>query len=129
MVVGGKGGGATSAGREGITLAPVPEDSTELVVSSLPSGTKGLGTTPNNKVSAPGVSGGGGVRSEVAPPTPDPLDYKYSIGRCVTCGNPTNEFSEEVVALCAVAVGMYCSRLPHMVPHYLVSRIIPAIVK
>ena len=66
-------------------------------------------------------------------PAPTPSSHPWTqeppIGRCVVCGNPTNEFSEEVVALCSVAIGTFCNRLPHMVPRYLVSRIIPAIAK
>ena len=50
-------------------------------------------------------------------------------GRCVTCGAPSNEFGEEVMALCAVVIGTFSNRLPHVVPRYLVSRIIPAMTK
>jgi len=45
------------------------------------------------------------------------------------CGKPTNELSEEVVALCTVVVGTFCNRLPPLVPRYLVGQIIPAVAK
>ena len=110
-------------------------------------------TTPKSRVTFPeghvtrqeagggagvGVGGKGGKeqRSSSIPldgksVTPDFTESRGSLarGQCVVCGGPTNEFGEEVVGMCAVVVGMYCNRLPHVVPRYLVSRIIPALTK
>lgn len=58
-----------------------------------------------------------------------PPQWTPDAGMCVNCGGPSNEFGEEVMALCAVVVGTYSNRLPHVVPRHLVSRIIPAMTK
>ena len=50
-------------------------------------------------------------------------------GICVACKKPTNEYSEEVIALATVAVGTCCHRLPHIVSGFLVSKIIPAVAR
>lgn len=51
------------------------------------------------------------------------------VGLCSMCGMATNEFTEEVIAQCVVAVGTCSHRMPHIVSSYLVSRIIPALAK
>lgn len=81
--------------------------------------------------------GGGGGRSSSLSRGPEASsstsestgDTRSAFGRCVVCDGPTNEFSEDVIALSAVVVGTYASRLPHVVPRYLVSRIIPAFTR
>lgn len=50
-------------------------------------------------------------------------------GICIACDQPTNEYSEEVIAVAVVALGTCCHRLPHTVSGYLVSRIIPAVAR
>ena len=50
-------------------------------------------------------------------------------GMCVSCGKPKDEYSEEVIALCLVAVGTCCHRMPHTVSSYLIGSIIPTIAK
>ena len=114
-------------------LTPVPEDleGSKVIEASL--------NTPRSRVTFPeeilmqstSTLGPGGKdlgEGKFEPPKEDNTP-SFTKGRCVVCGGPTNEFSEEVMALCAVVVGMYCNRLPHVVPRYLVSRIIPALTK
>ncbi len=134
VTVGGKGGGV---GRDAV-LTPVPEDFEESRESmSSSSGKVGVATSPTRVTftSDPPLRVGGErnsvSRGSEAPPTAGESsgDTKCAIGRCVVCGGPSNEFSEDVIALCAVVVGTYCSRLPHVVPRYLVSRIIPAFTR
>ena len=50
-------------------------------------------------------------------------------GMCASCGRPMDEYTEEVIALCLVAVGTCCHRLPRTVSSYLISSVIPAIAK
>ena len=57
----------------------------------------------------------------------DELESKS--GLCIACGRPTNEYTEEAIAVAIVALGTCCHRLPHTVSSYLVSRIIPAVAR
>ena len=125
-------------GHDAGTLTPVPE------AEDL-EGSKNIRAAPRSRVVPPDdnlaqsvsfaipVVGRGSndlgpsVDSRSDPPDAPPAPFIR--GRCVVCGSPTNEFSEEVMALCAVVIGTYCNRLPHVVPRYLVSRIIPALTK
>ena len=58
--------------------------------------------------------------SQVSPPR---------VGLCSICGKVTNEYLEEVIALCVVVVGTCSHRMPSIVSPYLISRVIPAIAK
>lgn len=51
------------------------------------------------------------------------------VGLCSICGMATNEYTEEVIAQCVVAMGTCAHRMPHTVSSYLVSRIIPVLAK
>ena len=109
--------------REGGPLTPVPED-VELLGShkSAPGGFRKLGraTESGSTISSlASVTDSLKVSSSVNP----------SVGLCSICGMATNEYSEEVIAQCVVAVGTCSHRMPHTVSSYLVSRITPVLAK
>ena len=116
--------------REGAALTPVPEETeSSHVHRSGPSQKllvhphEPLGPTP----SAGSASSAHTSMSDTAPKPPAPTCTPA--GTCSICGKVTNEFTEEVIALCAVAVGTCSHRMPETASTYLVSRIIPAISK
>ena len=127
MVAGDEVDGVGGKGRD--VLTPVPEDfeeSRESVDISLVEGGESRVTFSRSLPPKEEARGS----ETAAPSTSDPPgESKCTIGKCVFCGGPSNEFSEEVIALCVVVVGTYCSRLPRMVPSYIVSRIIPAFTR
>lgn len=67
------------------------------------------------------------IRHFISIHSEDGLESKPGV--CIACGKPSNEFTEEVIAVAIVALGTCCHRLPHTVSGYLVSRIIPAVAR
>ena len=107
-------------------LTPVPEEEIELSsehkMSQLaPDQT--LRVPPVNSASTITSSRSGGVSEALRPTQVTPA------GVCSICSKVTDEYTEEVIALCVVAVGTCSHRIPSTVSGYLVSRIIPSISK
>lgn len=120
-------GKTQGGGRDALT--PVPEDYEDAKEATEERGrvsrTHRVSFMPEMRGDLPSSLAGGRNKEEEATTNSD----LPQAGHCVSCGGPTNEFGGEVMALCAVVIGTYSNRLPHVVPRYLVSRIIPAMTK
>ena len=116
--------------REGAALTPVPEETESSGQHRSGPGRKllghahePLGPTTNAGSNSSAHANVSDTSLKATAPVSTPA------GICSICGKVTNEFTEEVIALCVVAVGTCSHRMPETASTYLVSRIIPAISK
>ena len=111
--------------REGAALTPVPEEVESLGQHQSAPGAyhrQPARATDSGSTISSFVSVSDSLMSSTSHVNPLP-------GVCFVCGKATDEYTEEVIAQCVVAVGTCSNRMPHTVSSYLVSRIIPAIAK
>ena len=111
--------------REGAALTPVPEEMELLGEHKSTPGSfqkQPVRATDSGSTISSFTSVTDSLRSSAAHVNPP-------LGVCFICGKAMNEYTEEVIAHCVVAVGTCSNRMPHTVSSYLVSRIIPAIAK